>query len=44
MMENGTITPFLVKRSIKGEEGGGGIINNGSSYSENPDQKAERGF
>lgn len=34
MMENGTVTPFLVKRSVKGEKGAGGdVTNNGASPS-----------
>ena len=33
MMEKGTMTPFLMKMSVKGEGAGGNVTNNGSSYS-----------
>lgn len=46
MMENGTMTPFLVKRSVKGEEeGAGGTLSTMAFLTvENPDQMAEMGF
>lgn len=45
MMENGTMTPFLVKRSVKGEEGVGGTLSTMAFLTvENPDQMAEMGF
>lgn len=33
MMENGTTTPFLVKKRVKGGESGGTVLDNSSSYS-----------
>lgn len=45
MMENSTVTPFLVKRNVKGEEGAGGTLPTMALLPVgNPDQIAEVGF